>query len=40
MDVGFFGGTQVDVAPDGSPIFTRDVGNREIYALKIRWRCG
>jgi hypothetical protein len=31
-------GTQVDVAPDGSPIFTRDVGTQEIYALKIRWR--
>ena len=31
-------GTQVDVAPDGSPIFTREVGTQEIYALKIRWR--
>jgi Tol biopolymer transport system component len=29
--------TQIDVAPDGSPIFTRDTGYQEIYALKIRW---
>jgi non-specific serine/threonine protein kinase/serine/threonine-protein kinase len=29
--------TQINVAPDGSPIFTRDTGYQEIYALKIRW---
>jgi hypothetical protein len=31
------GGTQVNVAPDGSPIFTRDTGYQEIYALNVRW---
>lgn len=31
------GSTQINVAPDGSPIFTRDTGYQEIYALKIRW---
>ena len=25
------------MAPDGSPIFTRDTGYQEIYALNIRW---
>jgi Tol biopolymer transport system component len=29
--------TQIDVAPDGSPIFTRDIGTQEVYALKLRW---
>jgi serine/threonine protein kinase/Tol biopolymer transport system component len=29
--------TQVDVAPDGSPVFTRDIGSQEIYALNVRW---
>jgi Tol biopolymer transport system component len=29
--------TQINVAPDGSPIFTRDTGYQEIYALNIRW---
>jgi hypothetical protein len=29
--------TSVNVAPDGSPIFTRDTGYQEIYALNIRW---
>jgi eukaryotic-like serine/threonine-protein kinase len=32
-----FGSTQIDVAPDGSPVFTRDSGSQEIYALKVRW---
>jgi Tol biopolymer transport system component len=32
-----YGDTQVNVAPDGSPIFTRDTGYQEIYALNIRW---
>ena len=31
------GDTQINVAPDGSPIFTRDTGYQEIYALNIRW---
>jgi dipeptidyl aminopeptidase/acylaminoacyl peptidase len=30
-------GTQLDVAPDGSPVFARDIGAQEIYALNIRW---
>jgi serine/threonine protein kinase/Tol biopolymer transport system component len=32
-----YGFTQINVAPDGSPIFTRDTGYSEIYALNIRW---
>ena len=32
-----YGWTQVNVAPDGSPIFTRDTGYQEIYALNIKW---
>ena len=31
------GGTQVNVAPDGSPVFTRDVGTQEIYSLTVKW---
>jgi len=30
-------GTQVNVAPDGSPVFTRDIGTQEIYALTVKW---
>ncbi|MGA7317322.1 MAG: protein kinase [Silvibacterium sp.] len=30
-------GTSLNVAPDGSPLFTRDTGYQEIYALHIRW---
>jgi Tol biopolymer transport system component len=30
-------GTQVTVAPDGSPVFTRDVGTQEIYSLTVKW---
>jgi hypothetical protein len=30
-------GTQISVAPDGSPVFTRDIGTREIYALTVKW---
>jgi eukaryotic-like serine/threonine-protein kinase len=30
-------GTQLDVAPDGSPVFARDIGAQEIYALNVRW---
>jgi serine/threonine protein kinase len=31
-------GTYVSVAPDGSPIVTRDTGTQEVYALKVKWR--
>ncbi len=30
-------GTQIDVAPDGSPVFARDIGTQEIHALHVRW---
>jgi serine/threonine protein kinase len=30
-------GTQISVAPDGSPVFTRDIGTQEIYALSVKW---
>jgi eukaryotic-like serine/threonine-protein kinase len=30
-------GTSIGVAPDGSPVFTRDIGTQEIYALNIKW---
>jgi hypothetical protein len=29
--------TQVGVAPDGSAVFTRDIGTQEIYALSVKW---
>lgn len=31
------GSTQMSVAPDGSPVFTRDIGSQEIYALSVKW---
>jgi hypothetical protein len=31
------GDTQISVAPDGSPVFTRDIGMQEIYALTVKW---
>jgi hypothetical protein len=31
------GQTSINVAPDGSPVFTRDIGSQEIYALNVRW---
>jgi len=31
------GNTQISVAPDGSAIFTRDIGTQEIYALTLQW---
>jgi Tol biopolymer transport system component len=31
------GNTQIGVAPDGSPVFTRDIGTQEIYALTVKW---
>ena len=35
--VDFYFGTQVNVSPDGSALFTRDIGTQEIYALNVRW---
>jgi serine/threonine protein kinase len=33
-----FGGyTQISVAPDGSPVFTRDLSTQEIYSLTVKW---
>jgi hypothetical protein len=29
--------TQISVAPDGSAIFTRDIGTQEVYALSVKW---
>jgi Tol biopolymer transport system component len=29
--------SNIDVAPDGSAVFTRDTGYQEIYALNVRW---
>jgi len=31
------GFTQLNAAPDGSPVFTRDIGTQEIYALTVKW---
>jgi len=31
------GETHISVAPDGSPVFTRDIGSQEIYALTLKW---
>jgi eukaryotic-like serine/threonine-protein kinase len=31
------GGTQMGLAPDGSIVFTRDIGTQEIYALNVKW---
>ena len=31
------GQTQVGIAPDGSPVFSRDIGTQEIYALTVKW---
>ena len=31
------GHTQISVAPDGSPVFTRNIGTQEIYALTVKW---
>jgi hypothetical protein len=30
-------GTDLDVAPDGSVLLTRDIGVQEIYALNVKW---
>lgn len=31
------GHIEIMVAPDGSPVFTRDTGYQEIYSLNVRW---
>lgn len=31
------GNTEISVAPDGSAVFTRDIGTQEIYALTVKW---
>jgi len=31
------GTTAIGVAPDGSPVLTRDIGTHEIYALNVKW---
>jgi serine/threonine protein kinase/WD40 repeat protein len=31
------GDAGLSVAPDGSPVFTRDIGTQEIYALTVKW---
>jgi len=33
----FFEQMQIGVAPDNSPLFTRDVGTQEVYALQVKW---
>jgi len=35
--VGPAGNTAIGVAPDGSAVFTRNIGTMEIYALKVKW---
>jgi hypothetical protein len=37
LAVGPGGNTQFGVAADGSPVFTRDTGTQEIYALTVKW---
>jgi serine/threonine protein kinase len=32
-----FFGTQMNVAPDNTAVFTRDIGSQEVYALHLRW---
>jgi hypothetical protein len=31
------GETHISIAPDGSPVFTRDIGSQKIYALSLKW---
>jgi len=31
------GNTEISVDPDGSAVFTRDIGTQEIYALAVKW---
>ena len=37
LAVGPGGNTQFGVATDGSPVFSRDTGTQEIYALTVKW---
>ncbi|MGA9671895.1 MAG: protein kinase, partial [Terracidiphilus sp.] len=37
LAIGPGGNIQFGVAPDGSPVFTRDTGTQEIYALAVKW---
>ena len=30
-------GAMMAVAPDGSPVFSRDIGSQEIYSLTVKW---
>jgi hypothetical protein len=27
----------IEVAPDGSPLLTRETGTQEVYSLNVRW---
>jgi len=31
-------GVQLNAAPDGSVLTTRDIGTQEVYALTVNWR--
>jgi hypothetical protein len=33
----YSGNTQLNVAPDNSPVLTRDIGTQEVYALTVKW---
>jgi hypothetical protein len=33
----WYSGISTGVAPDGSMLFTRDIGTQEIYALTVKW---
>ncbi len=33
----YLGNTQLNVAPDNSPVLTRDIGTQEVYALTVKW---
>ncbi len=37
LALGPAGNTQFGIAPDGSPVFTRDTGTQEIFALTVKW---
>jgi hypothetical protein len=37
LAVGPGANTRFGVATDGSPVFARDIGSREIYALTVKW---
>jgi Tol biopolymer transport system component len=37
IDMMQVGRVRLNVAPDGSPVFTRDIGSQEIYALSVHW---